>query len=196
MKNKNYSFKNNIRCDVTSLIQAINTLGDDLVGCELGVEKGKSSFTILDNCSIKRLYLIDNWEPYVDYIASGKSEPNKPFYGVDEKEQDLNEMTFHHFLKYSSSKDKVVILKKDSKQAVLDIPDQSLDFIFFDAMLTKEQSFEEAYLYYPKIKKGGLFTGHDANSITQVLKPVQKIKEMYGNHNKIKIYNDTFLFRI
>ena len=36
--------------DVSDLILAINTLGDDLVGLELGVARGSSLINILNNC--------------------------------------------------------------------------------------------------------------------------------------------------
>ena len=37
-----YSFKNNEKADVRNLIMAINTLGENLVGLELGVFQAQS----------------------------------------------------------------------------------------------------------------------------------------------------------
>ena len=189
-----YNFKDFIQADISFLIQAINVLGENLIGCELGVERGHSSMTILDNCSLKKLYLIDNWKPYVDFL---KTEPDgKPGYEANHMESEINEFLCRHHIKYSSEKDKTEIIKKDSLEAVHDIEDQSLDFIFFDAMMSEEQTFNEAKAYYLKIKKNGYFMGHDAVAKKQVIEPLKKVKKIYNNNNKIFTYNNTFLFKI
>jgi hypothetical protein len=188
-----YNF-NNSKSDVSNLILAINTLGEDLVGLELGVLRGESLMTILNNCSIKKLYGVDSWKPYSDFL---KDKPDgKPAYSVSIEQQDVNKFATFHYIKYSKQKDKVEIIEKDSLEAVKQIPDQSLDFIFFDAMMTKEQSYREAKAYYPKIKKGGFFTGHDANDTEQVIKPIEEVKKEYNNTNKIIIFDNCFFFKI
>ena len=188
-----HSFRNH-RSDVQYLVQAINTIGDNLVGLELGVFRGESSMTILHNCSIKQLYLIDHWKPYYDFI---KPVPDgQPAKIVTEIEAELNEFLTRHAIKYSGMSEKVQIIKEDSLDAVKHIEDESLDFLFFDAMLNEEQSFEEAVAYYPKIKKGGFFMGHDAHCNKQVIKPIERVKEHFNNLNSVHIYLDSFLFKI
>ncbi len=188
-----YNFKYS-RSDVSSLILAINTLGKDLVGLELGVFKGESLMTILENCSMKKLYGVDSWKPYSDFL---KEIPDgKPAYSVTIEQQDINKFTTFHYIKYSKQGHKVEIIEKDSMEAVKQIPDKSLDFIFFDAMMTKEQSYREAKAYYPKIKKGGFFTGHDAHDKKQVMDPIEKVKKKYNNNNETIIFNNCFLFKI
>jgi|TARA_R100000084_G_C4645519_1_gene146489 predicted O-methyltransferase YrrM len=188
-----HSFKNH-RSDVQHLIHAINTIGDNLVGLELGVFRGESSMTILHNCSIKKLYLIDHWKPYYDFI---KAVPDgRPSKIVNQIEAELNELLTRHAIKYSGMSEKVEIIKEDSLDAVRHIEDESLDFIFFDAMLSEEQSFAEAMAYYRKIKKGGFFMGHDSDSVEQVMKPIERIKNHYNNNNSIHVYINSFLFKI
>ncbi|SVD12404.1 uncharacterized protein METZ01_LOCUS365258, partial [marine metagenome] len=72
----------------------------------------------------------------------------------------------------------------------------SLDFIFFDAMVTEKQTYAEAMAYYPKIKKGGWFMGHDAECNLQVIKPIERIKQKFDNSNELVIYNNCFLFKV
>jgi hypothetical protein len=81
-------------------------------------------------------------------------------------------------------------------EAVHDIEDQSLDFIFFDAMMSEEQTYNEAKAYYSKIKNNGYFMGHDAVAKKQVIEPMIEVKKLYNNNNKIFTYNNTFLFKI
>ena len=182
------------RAAISDLIIAINTLGDDLVGLELGVWKGDSLITILNNCNMKKLYGVDSWRPFVDFL---KPIPDgKPSGGMTIEEQDINKFLTYHQIKYSKQKHKVEIIEKDSLEAVKQIPDNSLDFIFFDAMLSEKQSYEEAKAYYPKIKKGGFFTGHDAKCAEQVIKPIEKVKKECKNKNKIIVFDQCFLFKI
>jgi len=182
------------KSDVSQLILAINTLGENLVGLELGVFKGESFITMLNNCSIKKLYGVDSWKPYADFI---KTFPDgKPAYGVTMEAQEINRFLTYHSIKHSKHKNKTEIIEKDSLEAVKQIPDESLDFIFFDAMMTEKQSYEEAKAYYPKIKKGGLFTGHDSFAEEQVIKPIEKVKKEYNNNSKTIIFNNCFLFRV
>jgi len=184
----------NINSDVSDLIIAINTLGEDLVGLELGVLRGESFLTMLNYCNIKKLYGVDSWRPYTDFI---KYIPDgKPAGSFTLEQQEIHKFLTYHSIKYCKHRDKAEIIEKDSMEAVKQIPDNSLDFIFFDAMLTEKQCYEEAKAYYPKIKKGGFFTGHDAKCIEQVIKPVERVKNEYGNENRIIIYRDCFLFKI
>ena len=90
---------------------------------------------------------------------------------------------------------KYQIIEKDSLEAVDEIPDESLDFIFFDAMMTDDQTFQEAIAYYPKIKKGGYFMGDDAFCTKQVIDPIIEVMNHYGNKNKLTVYNRVFFFR-
>lgn len=181
-------------CAVGHLIQAINALGTDLIGLELGVMRAESSVTILQNCLIKKLYLIDNWKPYVDYIQPN-SDGNSVVI-VNEMQAENNEFLARQHIKYSGHQEKVEIIKEDSIPALQQIPDQSLDFIFFDAMLTKEQTYEEAKVCYTKIKKGGSFLGHDAFAFKQVIDPIIEVKKLYNNENPLFVYADTFQFKI
>ena len=193
-----YDFTGFVRSDVYPLILAINTIGKDLVGAEIGVERGNSFFTILHNCEIKKLYGIDSWQPYRDFLAGG--DDTSEWRDVDQKMSDLNKLIFKHHLKhhlfYAKNSLKIEIIEKDTLDAVNDIADKSLDFIFFDAMMTEKQTYDEARAYYPKIKKGGLFTGHDSGCKNQVMRPIRKIKDYYNNKNPIIDYSNCFLFRV
>lgn len=189
-----YNLKHYNQSDISPLILAINTLGKNLIGLELGVFRAKSLITILHNCDIQKLYGVDNWLPYEDYL---KGVPDgKPAYRITERDQELNKFNSYHLIKHADPENKIKIIEKDSLEAVKEIEDNSLDFIFFDAMMTEEQTYNEAMAYYPKIKKNGLFTGHDAMCYSQVIKPIKKVKEHYSNHNSIISYSDCFMFKI
>ena len=55
--------------DISPLISAINIMGKNLTGLELGVFRAESFLTILHNCNnVKKLIGVDNWKPYEDFI--------------------------------------------------------------------------------------------------------------------------------
>lgn len=188
-------FRNYIKADVTPLIISINMMGENLTGLELGVFKAESFMTILHNCpNVKKLIGVDHWKPFVDYI-----QPNpdgNPTAAFGEFEVDLHKNISLTHIKHGTPDDKEVkFIIKDSMEAVKDIEDESLDFIFFDAMLTAEQTLEEGMAYYPKIKKGGYFTGHDSQCIEQVIKPINEVRKNFNNNNKLISYANCFIFK-
>ena len=138
------AYKDVTQTDISPLISAINIMGRNLTGLELGVFRAESFLTILQNCNnVKKLIGVDNWKPYTDYL---RRVPNGiPVETTDEKQMKLNESIAMLNLEYGTPKGKeVVIIKKDSLDAIEHIDDKSLDFIFFDAMMTEKQCLEEA----------------------------------------------------
>lgn len=189
-----YDHPNMNRSDVSQLILAINTLGENLVGLELGVGRGESFITILNNCNIKKLYGVDSWMPYVDWI---KSHPDgKPHDSVTMEQQEIQRFLTYHSIKHSKHRHKAEIIEKDTLEAAKQIPDESLDFVFFDVSMTAEKCYEDVKAYYPKMKKGGLWTGHDSFAKEQIIKPIEKVKKEYNNNNEIVCFNRCFLFRV
>ncbi|GAI15065.1 unnamed protein product [marine sediment metagenome] len=47
------------------------------------------------------------------------------------------------------------------------IANNSLDFVYIDGSHTYESVAEDIILYYPKLKKGGLLSGHDYRKHTK-----------------------------
>ena len=196
VKGHNLSHYGDTNSDIMPHILAINTMGNNLIGLELGVFKGDSFLTILHNCNnVKKLYGVDNWKPYYDFLKPIPDD--KPSYFVNEQQSEFNRFIFFWQLKYGTNKShNFEIIEKDTLEAAKDIPDSSLDFIFFDAMMTEDQTYAEALAYYPKIKKGKYFLGHDALCDLQVIKPIEKVKQKFNNSNEIVCYNNCFLFKV
>lgn len=180
-----YNFKD-AQTDVKSLIHLINFQGENLVGLELGVFRAESFCTILQNCpNIKMLHGIDSWLPYIDYLK----EPydGNPAYEMDTKTIKHIRLTALHNIEFSGYKEKATIHEKNSDECVNDFADETLDFIFLDTYMTLEQAQKDLHHWYPKLKKGGLFTGHDWNSSA-----VQQAVNEYREKNNISNYMSTF----
>lgn len=136
------------------LVPEIQKLGNDIVGLELGVARAETSYYLLENCpNIKKYYCVDPWLPYMDWNGMITN-------------QLISDMKLAALTNLSYFPDKVEIIQENSKDAESKITDGSLDFIFIDG----DHSFEAAYFdittYWPKVKKGGLFAGHDTGMRT------------------------------
>jgi hypothetical protein len=57
--------------------------------------------------------------------------------------------------------DRGIMIRANSKSASEIFPDESLDFIYIDANHAYDFVVEDIKLWFPKLKKGGIFAGHD-----------------------------------
>ncbi len=115
------------------------------VGAEIGVDKGEFSEKF---CKIGlKLYAIDPWKSYKDYEDS-RGQARLDF---------LYEHTKRLLSPYSSS----VIIRKSSMKAVLDFPDNSLDFVYIDGNHQLRYVTEDLSEWSKKVKAGGVVCGHD-----------------------------------
>ena len=106
---------------------------------------------ILENWKgCKKLYLIDIWDSYNDYHEKW-SENN-----ITQKTNYLN--CLENVKEY---KNKYEIIKDFSKNSSKLFLEESIDFIYIDANHSYEYVKEDLNLWYPKLKKGGLFAGDD-----------------------------------
>ena len=126
-----------------------NQLGFYGKGVEIGVQAGNFSQTLRNTWKGEELYLIDWWKHIHDYkdIANVSDEKQREFYlSVIKKFED----------DYS-----VHIIRKDSLKASEQFPDEYFDWIYLDADHSYEGCSNDLEVWFPKLKKGGVFAGHD-----------------------------------
>lgn len=180
--------------DVKSLIHCINLHGDNLIGCELGVFRAVSFCTLLQNCpGIKHLYGVDSWQPYRDYLKE-PYDGQTWAYEMDEKEIRFIRCEALHMIEYSGYKEKTSIIEKDSNEAVNEFEDQSLDFIFVDTYLNFAQAINDMEKWYPKLKTGGLFSGHDYN-FSIIKHAVNEFRTKHGIDSKMSTFDRCFVWK-
>jgi len=127
----------------------------NLTVAEVGVFRAESSVAMLQRWTIKKFYAVDRWEPYDEYIQKEKSQTTR------ELSEDNGDQTFE----LASGRLKpflgVSIIRADSVTGADSVPDNSLDFCFIDANHEYEFVLGDLKAWYPKVRVGGILSGHD-----------------------------------
>ena len=122
---------------------------------EIGAYQGKLTKYILDRIStIEKYYVIDPWKHYPEW--DNILDPTKPMLKAN-----MNEVFTEFKRNIRLHRDRIEILKMNSSEAIKHIPDKSLDFVFIDANHAYEFVKEDIQLWTPKVKIGGIVSGHD-----------------------------------
>lgn len=139
-----------------------NTGKKNLVGVEIGTLDGWHALELMEFLHIKKLYLIDPYAEYKDY-AESVGNPRKTQRALNKRMMVAKKV----LEKYGN---KVQFIRKFSEDAAELIKNNSLDFVYMDGNHQYEFVKKDVELYYPKVKKGGFFGGHDyTNSSLTVL---------------------------
>jgi hypothetical protein len=125
----------------------------ELIGLEIGVDKGWNSYNMLNNLDIKKLYLIDPYFPQNEELdADGERSYVK---GEYRPEKEIAENVLKPF------KDKIIWKIGTTEEMIHNIPDGSLDFCYIDGDHKYESVKKDIELSYPKVKVGSVIGGHD-----------------------------------
>ena len=155
----------NRRNAFTIFINKLIDLGKkDMTGIEIGCYAGESTEIFINSGLFKTFYCIDPWK-----------FNNSSFYKTVKCAEQLFDKRFEN--------NKIIRKIKDySWNAVNNFQDESIDFIYVDGNHTYEACKKDLELYYPKIKKNGIVSGHD-------------YERKYGVYNAVnEFFNDKFTF--
>jgi len=141
------------------LIELIGSLDphEAICGVEIGVAQGETSESLLRFVPALHLTMVDSWATYGDehpYRRSGDGCA-----GLSAEEQSAREQTAR--LRTEFAGDRRRIIRTESAAAADQFKDASLDFAFIDADHTYEGVRRDIARWWPKIRPGGLFAGHD-----------------------------------
>ena len=119
-----------------------------IIGLEIGVFNGLNASNLLRNLPNLTLHGIDPYQTYDDWCGAIDNSV------LTEAENTAVEYTQLY-------KDRFISHKKTSDAAVHSFNDNYFDFIFIDGRHDYEQVLNDCINYYPKVKPGGIFSGHD-----------------------------------
>jgi hypothetical protein len=129
----------------------LNGMGLNGIGVEIGVAFGENAEQILMRSSLKKLILVDPW----DYV------PEQSPVGYGDMIKDWDGCYKYCLNKLAKFSDRIDIRRTTSLDASLQMEDRSLDFAYIDANHMSPFIDEDISLWYPKVKSGGIFGGHD-----------------------------------
>jgi hypothetical protein len=127
------------------------------VGAEIGVFCGEMSRKLLGLRPDLTLYMIDSWapaDPTGHYAESGD-------YHADKSQAHHDGCARRAAENVAFAGDRAIILRNSSVDAAAQIPDGTLDFVFIDADHSYEGCRADIDAWMPKLKPGGLLSGHD-----------------------------------
>jgi len=128
------------------ICQVKEKFGDKpLIGCEIGVAEGENAQWILETLNIKKLFLVDPYQPYRDHGRYWSHYVDK-------------EARAHQRLK--KYRDKITWLRMKSMEATSHIL-EDLDFVYVDGNHSYSYCYDDITKFYRKLKVGGVIGGHN-----------------------------------
>ncbi len=121
-----------------------------ITAIEIGTDRGYNAKDILKRLNVRRIYLIDPYEEYGDYLNSEENKTKKHLSNAEK-------VAKKGLSKY---KNKVIWIKNFSDNAIKKIKEK-VDFVYVDGNHEYEYVKRDIKNYWPLIKKGGILAGHD-----------------------------------
>ena len=142
-----------------------------IIAAEMGVERGLNADDMLSNINFDKLYLIDDYAPYTDYLGG--------FCPPDIQEKVYEQM----YTNLKQHLNKIVFITRSSKQAVKLFPDEFFDFVYIDGNHNYENVKEDIGLWLSKVKIGGVLGGHDFDLRNAVRQDVAEAVKDFSLHS-------------
>lgn len=169
----NKDFQNRIE-----LLEWVNEAFPNGIGVEIGVAGGHFTQQIVKSWqTCQKLFAIDLWA----HQENGYDDPCNL-----SNETQLER--YHQVLKDFKDVKHVAFLKMWSNVAVNQFYDNNIDFIYLDANHSYAGSLNDLRIWYPKLKKGGVFAGHDYNQGKDESYNVKKAVDEFAASKGITVY--------
>ena len=152
------------------LVEIINERGYTR-GAEIGAAIGLTTEHLLASCRmLNDLIIIDDWRPI----------PGSGIFESPTMKEDF-------LKKFSPAKTshRLIIHEGVSWEMADKIPDGTLDFVFIDASHDYDSVIKDLKAWFPKVRLGGLFSGHDVHweGVNLALKELHPDYETVGIDN-------------
>lgn len=129
-------------------------LGDVGIAIEVGVYKGQYSAAIVKALTPKKFYGVDPYILFEDYT-------NPPTDSAYAQQANLDNLCVSVQNKFKTFSSESVLIKDTGVNAATQFEDGSLDFVYIDGDHTYEFVSGDIKAWWPKIKSGGIISGHD-----------------------------------
>lgn len=124
---------------------------------EIGAKEGRTTGHILANVPDSRVVAVDPW-----ITQEASDDPAKETYEAWDFEKIEREF-WANVGNANDSETRCVMQRTTSAQAASQVGTQQFDLIFIDALHDYEHVKQDIALWWPKVRIGGMLTGHDFN---------------------------------
>lgn len=135
-----------------------------IIGAEIGCYKGRTTARLLQFCPDLHLICVDIWGNSDKHTDYGRETYKGYKWGAIRK-------SFNRAMR--AHRNRLTVYRQVSWEAAENVKDDSLDFVFIDADHGYEAVMKDIHAWYPKVRKGGIISGHDI-SIPSVKEAVSK----------------------
>jgi predicted O-methyltransferase YrrM len=161
-------------CSGQGLVKLLSHLEGPIKGVEIGCAEGSTSEWLLRSLPTLQWTGIDPYVDYVDWNTNHLHNLEAQYQAVDRRIM-------------KAYPDRTTFLRMTSDDAAPLIADGSLDFVFIDGLHTYDQVKKDCQSYYPKVKAGGLFAGHDYTIIDGVHQAVNEFRDAVDPSIEIRV---------
>lgn len=121
------------------------------LGIEIGVQRGSYSKVILENTNL-HLIIVDSWRHIEDAYFEAANTTNEHHLSM------MNDTLYNLIPKFEN---RFTLIRELSEKIVSVFKDELFDFIYLDADHSENFVYEELKRWWPKLKSGGIISGHD-----------------------------------
>lgn len=140
------------RDDIGRFLSEMSLCG---AAAEIGVAFGQNAYQILKTGCSRELLLVDPWGYVTGQNPRGFADAIKDWDGCFQYAADL----------LQEFGERAKFMRMSSKDAASLVDDDSLDFVYIDGNHMSPYVDEDIDLWFPKVRKGGLFGGHDYHNV-------------------------------
>ena len=149
---------------------------DCKIGYEIGVSNGSTFGRILDKCKDIEWHGVDPWVVCKEYDVRPNNKGKWNHQANYEKVQSIVEK--HSGRAYTH--------RMPSVEYAKEVEDRSIDIIFIDALHTYEGVRDDLEAWVPKVKIGGIISGHDYEGMKRHEGVTRAVDERFGKENITK----------
>jgi len=129
---------------------------------ELGSWKGHSISYLAEKNKNSEIYAVDLWEislaTEADWIDVNRPRDKRYF----EDYVDIKKI-YDEYLEHNNTRHLINDIQEEASRASRFFYDEEVDFVFIDLWAKYDETIKTLKRWYPKIKKGGILSGHDYN---------------------------------
>ena len=142
------------------------------VGYEIGCSNGYTYGKVLSECESVHWHGVDPWVVCPEY----ELRPGGQAWDHDANYEAVKAISEEHG-------DRAHIHRMTSVEASKEVEDGSIDIVFIDALHTYEGVRDDLEAWVPKVKVGGIISGHDYNGKPQHKGVTIAVNERFGKTN-------------